>query len=174
MLRRLPTVVLLCLLTLGPGLVPEAEARGPSLLGRLSMILNPFGRHARQARQIRSNARNGDRRERVVGLSTRLTHPFSSVQAERYLLDGRGNRIIDPVTGEARRFDFAVIGPFGRVSELIEVTSTRASKSEQEAKTARILRRKHVYVRDLRDGSLREVKPRGLLFRTRVRTVRLR
>jgi hypothetical protein len=159
--------LVLCLVA-AVGFPRPADARA-GLWARLV----PWSRHAQQVRQIRRNARAGHRRERWARLGTRLRHPFCSVQTQRTLLDGRGRPIVDRVTGEARRFDLAVIAPFGRVVELVEVTSRHASKTAQQAKTDRILgrARRRVFIQDQRTGALRRVRT-GWLFPTRIRTAR--
>src|SRR5262249_30828027 len=90
---------------------------------------------------------------------TRMTEPGqlgqgASVQAERYLVDASGNKLIDPKTGEGRRIDFAVVRN-RQVLYLEEVTSLTASKTGQAAKEARIRQANpNVHIVDQNTGAI--------------------
>jgi hypothetical protein len=128
-------------------------------------------KHAQQVRQIRKNQRDGARRETFVQAWLNVRHPFSKIQPQRTLVNKKGVPIIDRVTGEVRRFDFAVIGPTGRLVRLVETTSRTASKTEQEAKTARILKHGKTFIIDARNDKLRRVRD-GWLLPTHIGTIR--
>lgn len=102
-------------------------------------------RQHQQTRQIRANQRHGAARERSVERSLSL-NPFKQHWSQVYLVDGRGHRLKDPVTGQARRFDFVTRGALGGYT-LIEVTGPKTSKAAQDAKTRRIVDgRRKIYV----------------------------
>lgn len=169
MARLLLVCALSCLL-LAPG---TAEARPRGWLQRIAAAL-PWSHHARQVRRLHRNARQGRHRERRARLLLRLRYPLSSIQAQPYLVDRHNRPLTDPHSGRGRRFDYAVISPFGRVQALVEVTSRHADKRAQQAKTRRIMaRHRKVYVLDKRSSSPRRVR-RGWLLPTRLRTLRLR
>lgn len=83
-------------------------------------------------------------------------NPGASVQRERYLRDVNGDRLIDPLTGEARRVDVAVIEDEA-VTAMVEVTSLNAPKADQIAKEMRIRESNDVYIRDTRTRALLSV-----------------
>ena len=102
-------------------------------------------RQRQQARQVERNRVRGAQRERSVerGLAV---NPFTHYWKQVYLSDRRGNHLVDPVTGERRRFDFVVRGAMGGY-KLVEVTGRKTNKSAQEAKTFRIVDgRRKIYV----------------------------
>ena len=74
---------------------------------------------------------------------------------EATLRDQDGNIVKDPVTGEARRIDFAVVKD-GKVVDSIEVTSKTADKSAQSAKEDRIREAGGNYIKD-NNGNLVEI-----------------
>ena len=121
----------------------------------------------RQRRHIARNARIGRWRQFWALTKTRLVHPLSSIQTERALVDSRGRAALDR-SGHGRRFDIAVISPFGRLSALIEVTGSRTDKRAQDAKTRQILARyRKLYIVDKRSGELRALR-RGWLWPTKI------
>jgi hypothetical protein len=89
----------------------------------------------------------GRAREKKALQQLKKASPGATVQRERYLRDANNNKIIDPLTQEARRIDLAVIKN-GRVTKLREVTSMTAPKADQGAKEARIRKLGDVYIRD--------------------------
>jgi RHS repeat-associated protein len=95
---------------------------------------------------ILKNARNGGRREKEVAAQLQVENPDAKVQNQTYLRDANGKIVKDPVTGEGRRVDHAVIN--GDTAETYETTSQTANKTAQTAKENRIREAGGVYVRD--------------------------
>lgn len=157
------------LLALLLGLVLALGAQ-PAEAGVLRWLFGGKKENA-QVRLLRKNQRDGARRESVATAWLRLRHPLSTVQTQRSLVDHRGQAIVDRPSGETRRFDAAIIGPTGRVVRLVEITSRTAAKKEQEAKTARILKRGKTYVVDAESGKLHRVR-QGWFFPTHIDTIR--
>ena len=102
---------------------------------------------------ISINAPAGRTRELAAFKELSAANPGSVIQRESYLRDARGRRLIDPLTGEARRIDFAVIER-GRLASLVEATSETASKVLQGAKEARIRALGRAFIRDRASGRL--------------------
>ncbi|MGS7252893.1 RHS repeat-associated core domain-containing protein, partial [Pseudomonas anuradhapurensis] len=92
------------------------------------------------------NAVEGDRRHREFNAEIKAAHPNASIQSECYLRDATGQSVKDPLTGERRRVDTAVIE--NGTATTYEVTSMTADKTEQQAKEARILAAGGGYIRD--------------------------
>jgi hypothetical protein len=96
------------------------------------------------------NKEEGIRRENEVENELRKKYPESEgykIEKEVFLLDKDEKYVKDPVTGERRRIDFAVIKD-GKVVALIEVTSKTANKDEQMAKENRIREAGGNYIKD--------------------------
>lgn len=70
-----------------------------------------------------------------------------SVIREVYLRDENGNIVKDPLTEEARRIDFVVV-KYGKVVEMVEVTSKTAPKDVQTDKENRIRDNGGNYIKD--------------------------
>jgi hypothetical protein len=102
---------------------------------------------------IQENAAAGRRRELREARSLQQANPNASVQREIYLRGADGKRLIDPLTGEARRVDIAVIKD-GRVVDMVEVTSRTAPKADQIAKEHRIRELADAFIRDTITGEL--------------------
>jgi hypothetical protein len=83
-------------------------------------------------------------------------NPTSRIQREVYLRGANGRKLIDPVTGEGRRIDFAIIRGYGR-PKLVEATSLTANKSLQLAKELNIRSLGSVFIRDRTTGRLLDV-----------------
>ena len=78
-----------------------------------------------------------------------------------------GRIAIDPVTGEARRVDFAIIQQ-GQSRGVVEVTSKTAGKAGQLAKERRIRQAGGTFVRDRLTGELIDISETPTrLFRRR-------
>lgn len=78
------------------------------------------------------------------------------MQRERLLRDANGKKATDPLTGEGRRIDHAVIED-GEARYLVETTSKTADKSAQLAKEARIRANGGTFIRDKQTRSLIDV-----------------
>jgi RHS repeat-associated protein len=97
--------------------------------------------------QVQENYKAGKTREDKVAAELAKENPGASVQRERYLRDSEGNRLVDPLTNEARRVDMAVVKD-KKVLDMVEVTSKTAPKADQFAKEERIRELGDVFIRD--------------------------
>jgi RHS repeat-associated protein len=93
------------------------------------------------------NKVSGDAREAQTLKDLQQQYPDANIVKERYLRDSDGKSIKDPLTGERRRVDLAVIQD-GKVIDLVEVTSPTADKRSQFEKERRIRNTGDVYIRD--------------------------
>ncbi|WP_330996535.1 RHS repeat-associated core domain-containing protein, partial [Burkholderia diffusa] len=98
------------------------------------------------------NAIEGARREDVFNAQMRAKHPNATIQCQCYLRDAQGKSVRDPVTGERRRVDTAVIEN-GR-AQTYEVTSLDADKDFQAGKEGRIIQNGGQYIRDRSNNDL--------------------
>lgn len=133
----------------GGALVDALFDRGmDALLGRARGMTGIVG-------LVQDNAATG--RSREIRVQSRLegAFPNARVQRETYLRNADGTRAVDPITGEARRIDHAVIDN-GKVRALVETTSPTADKTEQIAKEVSIRSQGSVYIRDRVSGELLE------------------
>ena len=80
----------------------------------------------------------GTQRELIAGRQLRAQYPDAQIYSERDILDSNHDPLVDPVTGEGRRFDF-VVAKDGLIQDIVEVTSPNEDKTPQFSKTARIL-----------------------------------
>jgi hypothetical protein len=96
---------------------------------------------------IQTNSASGAAREAEELAALEAQYPTASVQRERYLRTAEGSRAIDPMTGEGRRIDFAVIEG-SKVLDLVETTSETANKAAQIAKENRIREAGGTFIRD--------------------------
>ena len=84
-----------------------------------------------------------------------------NVLTERTLLDARGNKVVDPVTGTGRRLDFVVLDESGNARYLPEVTSRnqalQGGKRPQLEKERRVQEAGGVFVRDPQTGRLIDI-----------------
>lgn len=94
-----------------------------------------------------ANKVSGDAREAVELKDLQAKYPNTSVQRERYLRTADGKIARDPLTGEGRRIDFAVIEN-GKAEKMVETTSETANKIAQSAKEARIRDAGGTFIRD--------------------------
>ena len=106
---------------------------------------------------VQDNFEAGRARQERVDTKLKGKFPDASVQKEQYLRNMDGSIAKDPVTGEGRRIDSAVIEK-GEGKALVETTSKTADKQPQEAKEVRIREGGGTYVRDRRTGKLVDVK----------------
>lgn len=106
--------------------------------------------------QIEVNRMSGAVREEVVSGELARDCPAENgnhIEPECYLRDAEGHIVRDPVTGEARRIDFAVIKD-GEVVKSVEVTSENAYKKAQLEKEDRIREAGGNYIVDRRTGEI--------------------
>lgn len=89
---------------------------------------------------IRRNQEAGERRENEEHEELERKYPPEDgyrIFRQLTLCDEKGDRVADPVTGEGRRPDFAVVKD-GEVIKSVEVTSLEAGKNKQMEKEDRI------------------------------------
>ena len=103
------------------------------------------------------NKTAGDLRQEIEAKALKQKYPNASIQPERYLRDANEKIVKDPVTGEGRRFDFAVVEN-SVVKELVETTSLTADKTLQKAKELRIRAAGGTYIRDNKTKKLMSVE----------------
>ena len=126
-----------------------------SYLGGLNLYVyapNPVGWADPWGLDRIKNAVDGDRRHQDFNDEIRPKHPTAIIQCECYLRDAKGKSVKDPVTGERRRIDTAVIE--GGQAKTYEVTSHNADKREQIAKEARIRANGGTYIKVRSTGEL--------------------
>ncbi|MCO7543094.1 RHS repeat-associated core domain-containing protein, partial [Pseudomonas sp. VA159-2] len=92
------------------------------------------------------NAVDGDRRHQQFNDVIKKKHPNATIQSECYLRDANGKPVKDPVTGERRRVDTAVIE--NGQATTYEVTSLTADKTDQIQKEQNTRREGGTYIRD--------------------------
>jgi hypothetical protein len=90
-------------------------------------------------------------------------HPNATIQCQCYLRNARGKSVRDPVTGERRRIDTAVIE--NGQAQTYEVTSPTADKVGQLAKENRILGIGGTFVRNRSTGQLAPVNGASVIER---------
>ena len=98
--------------------------------------------------QMKKNQADGKRREEQVQNDLKNENPDASVQREQYLRDENGQIVKDPLTGEARRVDHAVIDKEKASAQTVETTGTNVDKTKQLEKEQRIREQGGTYVRD--------------------------
>jgi hypothetical protein len=84
------------------------------------------------------NAVEGDRREAEALAQLQTEYPEAEIYPERAIRGPDQQELIDPQSGEGRRFDFVVVQD-GEIQDIVEVTSPEEDKTIQLAKTERIL-----------------------------------
>jgi RHS repeat-associated protein len=140
------------------GLIPDedigAGSGGPPI-GRTRLDGSPVRYSLEQTRAnlaearaklVQQNAKDGAARQERVADQLRRDHPDAKVQGERLLRDETGRVVKDPLTGEARRVDHAVIKD-GKATTY-ETTSNTASKQAQLEKEQRIRDAGGTFIRD--------------------------
>jgi hypothetical protein len=119
------------------------------------------GKVADEANEVNPPIQNkidGLRREAEVEKELKVKYPSEegyTINSEAYLRNKDGDIVKDPVTGERRRIDYAVVKD-GKVIDSVEVTSKTADKTEQTAKEDRIRENGGNYIRD-ENGNLLEI-----------------
>jgi RHS repeat-associated protein len=103
---------------------------------------SPEGPSAKKIKEI------GNGREEVTDQQLKQEYPGQPVQRERMLRDADGKKVIDPVTGEGRRVDHAVIDREANTAKTFETTGTNVDKRLQLQKEERIRQQGGTYIRD--------------------------
>jgi hypothetical protein len=101
--------------------------------------------------QAQQNYDTGKAREDVTDKELKdenADKPNTSVQRERMLRDKDGKKVVDPVTGEGRRVDHAVIDRDKGTAETHETTGPNVDKTDQLDKEKRIRAAGGTYIRD--------------------------
>jgi len=109
---------------------------------------------SRAATQLAENAITGASRQ-AKGVEQLVTaNPGKRVQTETYLRTADGKRAKDPLSGEMRRVDAAVIDPKTGTAATKEITGPGVNKTAQAAKEQRIIDSGGTFVRDRQTGKL--------------------
>jgi hypothetical protein len=99
--------------------------------------------------RILKSAQEGAQREAKTASELATENPGKSVQRERTLRDAEGKKVTDPVTGEGRRVDHAVIDREANKAKTFETTGPNVNKSPQlVAKEQRIREAGGTHIRD--------------------------
>ena len=101
---------------------------------------------------ITIRAEEGAAREAAVAKDLVRENPGAKVQNQQFLRDSNGKIAKDPVTGQGRRVDHAVIKDGS--AKTVETTSKTADKTAQAAKEQRILDSGGTNIRDRDTGTL--------------------
>jgi hypothetical protein len=97
---------------------------------------------------VLDNAAAGTRREAQTAAELATENPGKVVQGQRTLRNAEGKKVVDPVTGEGRRVDHAVIDREANTAKTFETTGQNVSKEEQLAKEQRVREAGGKFVRD--------------------------
>jgi len=108
----------------------------------------------RAAQILKKNVETGAQREAKTSAELAAENPGKVVQQERTLRDANGNKVIDPVTGEARRVDHAVIDRDANSAKTYETTGETVDKRWQQKKEEHIIEAGGKYIRDKETGNL--------------------
>ena len=114
----------------------------------------PRLRQKERLKILRKNVEIGAQREAKTAAELVAENPGKVVQRERTLRDANGNIVIDPVTGESRRVDHAVIDREANSAKTYETTGDNVDKRLQLSKEKSIRRKGGVYIRDKDTGKL--------------------
>ena len=105
-------------------------------------------------RYLKKNIETGAQRAAKTAEELAAENPGKVVQQERTLRDANGNKVVDPVTGEARRVDHAVIDRDANSAKTYETTGGNVDKRLQIRKEERIRKEGGTFVRDKGTGNL--------------------
>jgi len=108
----------------------------------------------RAAQILKKNVETGAQRAAKTAEELAAENPGKVVQQERTLRDANGNKVVDPVTGEARRVDHAVIDRDANSAKTYETTGDNVDKRLQIRKEERIRKEGGTFVRDKGTGKL--------------------
>jgi hypothetical protein len=103
---------------------------------------------------LKKNVETGAQRAAKTAEELAAENPGKVVQQERTLRDANGNKVVDPVTGEARRVDHAVIDRDANSAKTYETTGDNVDKRLQQKKEERIVGTGGTYIRDKETGKL--------------------
>lgn len=106
--------------------------------------------------EITVRAEQGAAREAKIAEALKAENPGAKIQNQQYLRNASGKIAKDPLTGQGRRVDHAVIE--GGQAGTVETTSLGADKTAQAAKEQRILSNGGTFVRDRDTRQLVPVK----------------
>jgi hypothetical protein len=100
------------------------------------------------AKVVAENAKAGAEREVKTAAELKAENPGKVVQDERMLRNDEGKKVVDPVSGEGRRVDHAVIDREANTAKTYETTGMNVDKTEQLAKEQRIRDAGGTFIRD--------------------------
>ncbi|MBC3876115.1 hypothetical protein H8K55_21210 [Undibacterium sp. LX15W] len=140
---------------ISPLITPIDQQEGNGIIGT-PIAEQDFKSHIiAKDRRIANQVSGSDREKRVQG-KLEAAFPNADVQRERLLRNADNTKAVDPVTGEGRRIDHAVIEN-GVVIYLIETTSKTSDKAAQTEKEINIRSEGGTFIRDKRTGKLIDV-----------------
>ncbi len=135
---------------LGSGIGVIGEGEGAKVSGAVEEAANK----AKKTVQMLKNALDGAKRAMKTAEELAAENPGKVVQQERTLRDAEGNKVVDPVTGEGRRVDHAVIDHNTGTAKTYETTGDNVDKRLQIDKEKRIRANGGTYIRDNETGKL--------------------
>ncbi len=134
------------------------SSRGEKLAATISLGLNGLTEgglpnagafiRGKRAATLSDNVVNGARREAEVAAELVKENPSKLVQGQRTLVDANGKKVVDPITGEGRRVDHAVIDPGTNTAKTFETTGPAVDKRLQLQKEQRIREQGGTFVKD--------------------------
>ena len=138
------------------GMIPEAGGvvKDAGAVAKDVVTAEEAAAKAAKAAQILKNAETGAQRAVKTAEELAAENPGEVVQGERTLRDAAGNKVPDPVTGEARRVDHAVIDRDANTAKTYETTGDKVDKRLQQKKEERIRDAGGTFIRDKETGKL--------------------
>jgi len=132
------------------GMIPEVGgiAKDAGAVVKGVVTAEEAAAKAKQAAQLLKNAETGAQRAAKTAEKLAAENPGKVVQQERTLRDAAGNKVLDPVTGEGRRVDHAVIDQEAGTAKAYETTGDSVDKRLQQKKEERIRDAGGTYIRD--------------------------
>lgn len=114
---------------------------------------------------VKENAEAGVKREVKTAAELAAENPGKVVQNQRLLRNAEGEKVIDPVTGEGRRVDHAVIDREANQAKTYETTGMNVNKAAQIDKEERIQKAGGTYIRDRETRQLVPVQGKSQVIR---------
>jgi RHS repeat-associated protein len=146
-----------------PDLATAGMAAAPVVLLRSGRAVEE--KAAISAARMLENSASGARRGTMSAAKLTAENPNKVVQAERLLRDAEGKKVIDPLTGEGRRVDHAVIDREANTAKTYETTGQNVDKTQQLAKEQRIRDAGGTYIRDKQTRQLVPVEGKSEIIR---------
>lgn len=111
-----------------------------------------------ESAHVTKNHQEGLRRQDEVAQELAAENPGKVVQGERLLRDETGKKVVDPVTGQGRRVDHAVIDRDKGTARTYETTGNAVDKTVQLEKEQRVRDAGGRYIRDKETRKMVEVE----------------